>query len=91
MRTLTIVRRPGSIGKPRDVTIISDEKKLGELKAEQESVSIPFDGKEHAFQAQIVGRDGRIYRSNSYFENSGVKELKLFLTVSGSRLVLELK
>lgn len=91
MRTLTIVRRPGFFAKPQDVTLIADEKKIGELKAEQQSVSLPFAGKEHVFQAQISGRDGRIYRSNGIFENTAKREITLYLTVSGSSLTLERK
>ena len=87
MRTLTIYRRVGPLGGQNDATILSSESVLGVLKTEEEKVELPISKGEHAIQAQIVGDDGRVHRSNVYFATGG-KSVTLYLTISGYKLTL---
>lgn len=87
MRTLTIHRRIGPLGGQVDATILSSEEQLGVLKAEEEKVELTITKGEHAIQAQLIGEDGRVHRSNVYFATGG-KSVVLYLTISGYKLTL---
>ena len=88
MRALTIIRRPGSFGKPVDATITLDSNEFGEMKADQEKAVLEISKGEHTVQCEIQGKDGRIYRSNAFFCPYGNKSVTLYLTISGTKLTL---
>lgn len=90
MRTLTINRRQGNLGDAVYCKIISDGKYIGEIKADENSKVTPISKGEHAIQCEVEGTDGRKYRSNSYFATGG-KNVVLYLTISGTKLTLNLK
>lgn len=88
MRTLTIIRCPGSFGKPVDATITLDDLVAGVFPAEKEQTTLEISKGEHAVQCEIQGKDGRVYRSNAFFCPYGNKSITLYLTISGTKLTL---
>jgi|GEM_PF-945026 len=88
MRALTIIRRPGSFGKPVDAAVTLDSRAFGELKADEEKAVLEISKGEHTVQCEIQGKDGRIYRSNAFFCPYGNKPVTLYLTISGTKLTL---
>lgn len=86
-RKLIIERRKGQFGRFPACAILSDEKRIGEMAQDQMKGEFAISKGEHAIQAQIEGPDGRFYRSNSYFSLGG-KDVVLYLTIDGSKLVL---
>jgi hypothetical protein len=87
MRTLTIERRPGQVGDPVEVNILSDNHLLGVMKAEDKSTTFEISKGEHAIQVEIPGEDGQNYRTNIFFA-TGSKNVKVFF--EGSALALKL-
>lgn len=86
MKYVTIEKRVGALGCSSDVTILFDERPKAVLKLDQNEISIPIGATEATVQAEVVVGD-RAYRSNAYFVLNG-KCPKLFLLVSGTKLVL---
>ncbi len=86
MKNILIEKRIGALGCPGDVTVLFDERPKAVLKADQNEISIPVSSTEVTVQTEIVVND-RAYRSNAYFVLNG-KCPKLFLTVSGTKMVL---
>ena len=89
MKNVTIEKRVGALGGDFDVTILFDERPKAVLKASDKEIVIPIGRTEATVQAEVeIG--GRIYRSNAYFVLNG-KAPKLYLLVSGSKLVLSVE
>ena len=86
MKNVTIEKRVGVLGCPSDITILFDERPKAVLKLDQNEISIPVASTEATVQAEVE-INGRAYRSNAYFVLNG-KCPKLFLTVSGAKMVL---
>ena len=86
MKNITIEKRIGALGCSSDITILFDERPKGVLKKDENEVSIPCGPTEVTVQAEVEVA-GRVYRSNAYFVLNG-KCPKLFLTVSGTKMVL---
>ena len=86
MKNVTIEKRVGALGCSSDVTILFDERPKGVLKVDQNEISIPVSDTEISVQGEVI-INGRSYRSNAYFVLNG-KCPKLYLSVSGSKLVL---
>lgn len=86
MKNVTIEKRVGVLGCPSDITILFDERPKAVLKLDQNEISIPVTSTEVTVQAEVE-INGRAYRSNAYFVLNG-KCPKLFLTVSGAKMVL---
>lgn len=89
-RRLTIQRRAGVFPLFPACVILSDEARIGSMEEGQMEFSCTISKGEHAIQAQIQGEDGRLYRSNSYFSIGG-KDVNLFLTIDGSKLLLTIR
>ena len=89
MKNVVIEKRVGALGCPGDIAILFDERPRGVLKAEENEISIPIGATQAAVQAEVV-MNGRSYRSNAYFVLNG-KCPRLYLTVSGAKLVLATK
>ena len=89
MKNISIEKRIGALGCPSDITILFDERPKAVLKLEENDISIPVTATQIAVQAEIVV-GGKTYRSNAYFVLNG-KCPKLYLLVSGSKLVLSVK
>ena len=89
MKSISIEKRVGALGCASDITILFDERPKAVLKVDEERISIPCASTEIAVQAEVV-INGRVYRSNAYFALNGNAPL-LYLTVSGSKLVLSTK
>lgn len=87
MRTLTIKRGAVQLGEPKDARILSDERVVGEIKAQEKTKTLPLSKGEHSVQFEMTGEDGLVHRSNAYFA-VGKKDVVLFMDVSGSRLTL---
>ena len=90
MRTLTIERRPGTVGEHMDVNVLSDNQILGVLKAEENSGTFEISKGEHSIQVEIQYEDGRNYRSNIFFATGG-KNVKLYFERSAVALKLLLR
>lgn len=90
MRTLTLIRVPGTLGGPVDCLVITNARTLGEMKAEEESKVFEIGKGENAIQVQIQGPDGKLYRSNAMFM-IGNKNLVFTLEISGTKIVLRTK
>ncbi len=86
MKNVTIEKRIGALGCSSDITILFDERPKGVLKIDQNEIVIPVSDTEVTVQAEVMINE-RPYRSNAYFVLNG-KCPKLYLTVSGSKLVL---
>lgn len=86
MKYVTIEKRVGALGCSSDITVLFDERPKAVLKAEENEISIPVNSTEVTVQTEIVVND-RPYRSNAYFVLNG-KCPKLYLTVSGTKMVL---
>ena len=86
MRNITIEKRVGVLGCSSDITILFDERPKAVLKADENEISIPVTATEITLQTEIVVGE-RAYRSNAYFVLNG-KCPKLYLTVSGTKMVL---
>ena len=89
MRNVVIKKRIGALGCLSDIAILFDERPKGVLKVEEEEISLPIGATQAAVQAEII-LNGRSYRSNAYFVLNG-KCPDLYLTVSGTKLVLSTK
>ena len=86
MKYVTIEKRVGALGCSSDITVLFDERPKAVLKAEDNEISIPVNSTEVTVQTEIVVND-RPYRSNAYFVLNGNCP-KLYLTVSGTKMVL---
>lgn len=86
MKNVTIEKRIGALGCSSDITILFDERPKGILKVDQNEIVIPVSDTEISVQGEVIV-NGRSYRSNAYFVLNG-KCPRLYLTVSGSKLVL---
>lgn len=89
-KKITIKRKEGVFPSFPACAILSDETRIGEMKENQMEAVFEVSKAEHAIQAQTEGRDGRLYRSNSYFSIGG-KDETLYLTIDGSKLKLTYK
>lgn len=89
MKNVTIEKRVGVLGCPSDITILFDERPKGTLTLDMNEISLPIGSTEAAVQAEVT-LNGRAYRSNAYFVLNG-KCPKLYLTVSGAKMVLSEK
>ena len=89
MKQITIEKRIGALGCPSDIAILFDERPKDVIKVDQESITIPVSSTEITVQAEVI-INGRSYRSNAYFVLNG-NAPKLYLTVSGSKMVLSTK
>lgn len=88
MRTITITRREGPLGGHVDLKIMSNNNVLGEMKADEKVKTFEVAYSEQAVQAELLNSEEVHYRSNVHFAIYGKKDIKLFLTISGTRLVL---
>ena len=89
MRNITIEKRGGVLGCPSDITILFDERPKAVLKVDEDHIDIPVSATEITVQGEVeIG--GRVYRSNAIFVLNG-KCPKLYLTVSGAKMVLSVK
>ena len=86
-KNITIKRQEGVFHNFPACVILSDETRIGEMAENQMEAVFAVSKAEHAIQAQTEGRDGRLYRSNSYFSIGG-KDETLYLTIDGSKLKL---
>lgn len=86
MKNVTIEKRIGALGCSSDIAILFDERPKGILKVDQNEIVIPVSDTEISVQGEVI-INGRSYRSNAYFVLNG-KCPRLYLTVSGSKLVL---
>ena len=86
MKTISIEKRVGALGCPNDITILFDERPKAVLKVDQDKIEIPVSSTEVTVQTEVEV-NGRVFRSNAYFVLNG-KCPKLFLTVSGTKMVL---
>ena len=89
MKSITIEKRVGVLGCPSDVTILFDERPKAIMKPDDQEITLLIGATQASVQAEVE-MGGRIYRSNAYFVLNG-KCPKLYLTVSGSKLVLSVK
>ncbi len=89
MKNVTIEKRVGVLGCPSDIVILFDERPKGTLKKEENEISLPIGPTEATVQAEVEF-GGRVYRSNAYFVLNG-KCPRLYLSVSGSKMVLSTK
>jgi len=89
MKSITIEKRVGVLGCPSNVTILFDERPKAVMKAEEKEITLAVGPTQISVQAEVE-MGGRAYRSNAYFVLNG-KCPKLYLTVSGSKLVLSVK
>ncbi|MFA6830039.1 MAG: hypothetical protein WCR67_04995 [Bacilli bacterium] len=91
MRKLHIARRDGFLGGKVEVRIISNSFLLGIMKAEEEQKDFEITKSEEVIQAELIGKDGKVFRSNAYFGTNGGKDISLFLTISGTKMILSIK
>ena len=86
MKQVLIEKRVGALGCSSDITILFDERPKAILKKDENEIAIPIATTEIAVQGEIE-MNGKFYRSNAYFVLNG-KCPKLFLTVSGCKMIL---
>lgn len=91
MRELTIVRREGPLGGHYDVRIISNNNVLGEMKADEIKKVFELENSEQAIQAELLNTGKNHFRSNAHFAIYGKKNVELFLTISGTKMILSTK
>ena len=89
MKNVLIEKRIGALGCSSDVTILFDERPKAVFKKDDMEISIPISATEAAVQAEVE-INGRVYRSNAYFVLNG-KCPRLYLTISGAKMVLSVK
>ena len=89
MKNIEIEKRIGALGCSTDIVILFDERPKAILKKEENSINIPVNATEITVQTEVeIG--GKPYRSNAIFVLNG-KCPKLYLTVSGAKMVLSTK
>ena len=89
MKNVVIEKRIGALGCSSDVVILFDERPKGVLKVDENEIALPIGATEASVQAEVT-INGRVFRSNAYFVLNG-KCPRLYLLVSGSKLVLSTK